>query len=79
MKAAFYAHDWPLVSNRLSFSDVNVNSVSHVSLLGLPHVETWFSLLQLLVTRFQEDVFTVQEACFVLDVPILRNKDQKAV
>lgn len=36
------------------------------------------NLLQLLVTQFQE-VFTIQEAFIVLDISILRNKDQKAV
>lgn len=37
------------------------------------------NLLQLLVTQFQEEVFTIQEAFIVLDVSILRKKDQKAV
>lgn len=37
------------------------------------------NLLQLLVTQFEEEVFTIQEAFTVLDVPILRKKDQKAV
>lgn len=37
------------------------------------------NLLQLLVTQFQEVIFTIQEAFIVLDISILRKKDQKAV
>lgn len=37
------------------------------------------NLLQLLVTQFEEEVFTIQEAFTVLDILILRKKDQKAV
>jgi len=63
----------------LSFSEVNTNSISHTTLQDDPMWKPGLSLPQLLVTQFQEEVFTIQEAFIVLDVTILHKKDQKAV
>lgn len=55
-----------------------MNSISYTSLQDDLMWKAELNLLKLLVTQFQEVVFTIQEAFIVLDVSILRNKDQKA-